>query len=311
MKRRISRGSLWTMMTDVGFQLIAVLLLLASEFKTEAQSARLAAIELQDVNDGLWEQNHGLKGQLDEADEQLENYADKGKRQQGIINKLTKDLGVLGEQLGEKTKEIEKLRPGGPVDILAVIDTSSTSQPYIEEFKRALTGLFQWTPRLSSQCRIGVLGVRDKVAYEYPLTEISATDQDTQDALLDFIAGMEPATAMMNHRSGLTKAIEMLNAGNDGSRRQVILLVSDIATAEHDGAIGLSASDRREAGVLLAGIERWASKDHRIVASIYTGSGREQSFDYQWFQKLAQPGIENFSANSSEMFNVIFRVLNQ
>ncbi|TWU59591.1 hypothetical protein V7x_55010 [Crateriforma conspicua] len=315
MKRRRNRGPLWTMMTDVGFQLIAVLLVLVTNFKSEANSAKLAAVELQEDNDGLWEENHGLKGQLEDTEEELENYAENGKRQQGIINRLTKDLGVLGEQLGEKTEELNKLRPGGPVDIVMIADCSDTMTPHHERLKKAQLSLFQWAPRLSSRCRVGVLGVRDGVVYRYPLTTINPPWKDggkSQSQLIDFMTGVKTSPSLVNHAPAFDEALAMLPDSHRATRKQVIILLGDIGPSELDGSgYVFSAREMSVAKDVASRVRRWAEKGSRSVGSIYVGPDQQTSIDRKWFQSLAYPSGQNFATDSTELFNVIFKAIEQ
>lgn len=315
MKRRTSRGSLWTMMTDVGFQLIAVLLVLVTNYKTDANSAQVALVEVEEKNDGLWDEIHGLKGQLNDAEEDLENYADEGKKQQGIINTLTKDLGVLGEQLGEKTRELNKLRPGGPVDVVVMVDCTGSMELHHERLKKAMVSLFQWTPRLSSKCRIGVLGVRDGVVYRYPLQTIVSPDKDggkSQAKFLAFMAKMKIEGSLINHASAFREALAMLPDSERQTRKQSIIVLGDIGPSELDGdGYVFSANELAVAKDISSRVRRWSAQGSRSVGSIYVGPDDQSSMDRKWFQSLAQPAGQNFATDSTELFNVIFRSIEQ
>lgn len=315
MKRRTSRGPLWTVMTDVCFQLIVALLVVVTNYKTEANYAKLATVEVELENEGLWQENHGLKGQLEEAEDDLENYADKGKKQQGIINTLTKDLGVLGEQLGDKTKELDKLRPGGPVDVVLIPDCTGSMELHHERLKKAMVSLFQWTPRLSSRCRIGVLGVREGVVYRYPLQTIVSPGKDggkSQAKFLAFMAGMKTEGSLINHAPAFREALAMLPDSDRKTRRQAIIVLGDIGPSELDGdGYVFSANELAVAKDISSRVRRWASQGSRSVGSIYVGPNDEASMDRKWFQSLAQPAGQNFATDSTELFNVIFRSIEQ
>ena len=302
MKVITDKSVFWTIMLDVSFQLIAVLLLLASNYKQSWNEASKVA----DLVPELRNKNRGLQGQLDDADQQLANYASEGKRQQGIVNSLRKDLGVLGEQLGEQREELDRLRPAGPVDLVILVDCTGSLKPHHEQLKQAMMSLFKWTPRLSSQCRIGVLGFRDAVVYRYPLTTIRPPSKDDSQAkLIKFLTQMKTEGAPANHAPAFREALEMLP--DIQGRRQVLVCLGDIGPSELDGRIGYSSTEVQAAMSITQRVKSWAAKGNRSVGSIFVGVNDTDSADRQWFQSLAQPTVANFGSDSVDMFNVIFR----
>ena len=139
------------MTIDVVTILFALVAVLAGKNK-EAENAALGRVEIAvQAYHGTYKYAHGLKGQLEEAEDDLEHYAKEGEKFRGIIETLEKDLGVMGEQLGEQQEELNRLRPGGPVDIVITVDCTMSMDPHHERLKKALITLFKWTPRLSSR----------------------------------------------------------------------------------------------------------------------------------------------------------------
>lgn len=215
------------------------------------------------------------------------------------------------EQRGaQQEAELKKLRPGGPVDIVILADVTGSLAPHLDRLQASLKTLFRWSARLSSECRIGVLGVRDRVVYRFPLTVIRPEGEDgSQAKLLTFIDSMQTAASPIDHRPAFKEAIAMLPDSGRSGRRQVIITLSDIGQSERDGITGYSAAETAEAQRIVDDVHAWASAGDRSVGCIYVGQGGVTSQHWRWFQDLAYPAGKNFAADSAELFNVIFNAI--
>lgn len=322
MKRRSSRGPLWTMMTDVGFQLIAVLMVLIQTYDEDLGKAH-ADLDVA-INDGYEarRERDEAEGEAEEANEraddaekragdaedQASDAEERADDAEGRANDA-QDRARKAEEEGKKKDEaLNKLRPGGPVDICILVDCTGSMAPHHERLKKALRSLFRWTPRLSSECRIGMLGVRDGVVYRYPLTVVRPPSHDgSQAELLAFIADMKTVPSPIDHRPAFREAFSILPDSNRDGRRQIIIALSDIGQSERDGMPGYSSSELSEARSIVSDVRSWAIKGNRSVGCIYVGPDNASSIDRKWFQSLAQPAGQNFASDSTELFDVIFR----
>lgn len=315
------RSPLWPMMTDVGFQLIVVLVFLIATHQGVAEAARRAlgiekgkhrALATALVTEE--EKTDGLQKIIDDAHEELEFYADKGKEYAGIVETLEQAIGEQGEQIGQLTEELNALRPGPPIDLLILVDCSASMRPHHRRLRSALLSLFKMTPRLSTRCRIGVLGIRNGVVFTYELETIVPRYKDkgvSANKLLGFMDSMTTQTSNIDHSAAFKKAFEMLPDRNRKGTRQVILTLSDTGTGERDGKAAYSESEMQEGRKIVADVRSWASKGNRAVGCIYVGPDEETSIDRKWFQALAQPSVDNFAAHSAEIFSITMRAIDQ
>ena len=122
---------------------------------------------------------------------------------------------------------------------------------------------------------------------------------------------MKTKGAPTNHAPVFQEAFTMLPDVNRQGRRQVLILLGDIGPAELDGKVGYSHSEQASAKSIRQAVQSWAAKGNRSVGSIFVGANTTDSIDRQWFQSLAQPSIANFGSDSVDMFNVIFRSIEQ
>lgn len=333
MKRQSSRGPLWTMMTDVGFQLIAVLLVLVQTYdedltksKSQTVAATNAANEAEHERDTAQNEANRANDRADVAQDRADKAEEYAENAKGQANdalqraddaegraKDAQDRARKAEQEGkEKDEALKKLRPGGPVDICILVDQTGSMEPHIERLKRALQSLFRWTPRLSSECRISIVGVRNGVVARFPLTAIRPPSEDgSQAKLMNFITSMKTVGSPIDHRPAFDEAFAILPDQNLVGRRQVIITLSDIGQSELDGQQGYSSAEMANARRIVSDVRTWALKGNRSVGCIYVGPDNQASLDRKWFQNLAQPAGQNFASDSAELFDVIFKSIDQ
>lgn len=317
MRYRIRRGPIWTLTTDAGFQMIAALVLMVTSYSESLDDAatEAAKVPLMEVTiTGLEMKKGDLEEYIVLVELERDGLAEQGEELAGTIEELERKLGDQGQRIGQLTEEMARLQPGGPVDVVFIVDCTKSMDPHHEQLKKALVSLFRWTPRISSECRIGVLGVRDGIVYRYPLQVIHPPVKDggqSQSELLNFMASMKTASAMIDHKPAIEEAFRMLPEKGRNDRRQVIFMLSDVGQSERDGKVGYSTREWEEATAIVNDVKSWASKGERSVGSIYVGNGNATSQERQWFQHLAQPSGQNFASESAEMFDVIFRAIEQ
>lgn len=312
-KRFKKQSPLWTLMSDMGFQLFAVLCILVSQAKTHlVDIERVLAQRTQEVA-GLHVETRGLQGQLEIAETELANYAETGAEQQGIIVELTKEVGEKGEQIGQLTAQWNKLRPSGPIDIVFIIDCSQSMEIHHDRLRSAQKSLVRIVSRLSSDCRISVLGIRNGVVYRSPLKPIESPYVDngtSRDELLRFMDEMDTASSHISHQQAIADAIGMLSAEHASTRKQAILILGDVGPSELDGHAGRSASESAMAKEMLEAIRLWVGVGQRSVGTIYVGSD-PSSPDGKWFRDLSHPSSQNFSTDSTELFSMLLQIIEQ
>lgn len=280
---------------------------------TGERDGAIAKVEhITQERDGAYQYANGLKGQLDKARTDAENYAKDGEDKAGIIASQQAQLGEQGKQIGQLTTALNSLRPGGPCDAVFLVDTTGSTDPFHEHVKESLKALFRWAPRLSSELRIGVIPFRDGPLPAYPLQVINPRYKDggrSQDRLLAFIDNLTTQGSPTHHLPVFREAFDMLGPARSQDRRAVAILVGDIGPSELDEYAGFSAAERREAERIVSGVRKWVSGGMRTVAAIYLGKGGEGSEDRQWFESLSLPDPEHFASDSSQMFNVILSTI--
>lgn len=307
MRRRIRKGTVFTILTDVSFQIIFSLLLLVQSYSTAWQAEAKKAADGKTKNDGLKAKLGDTRVKYKRALGDIENSG-------GKILDLKDLVGEQGEHIGELTEQLARLQPGGPVDIMVMADCSASMQPHLERLRHALTALFDWTPRLASECRIGVLGFRRGVVYRYPLTRIEPVSKDggqSQRDLLAFMGTLETESSPTDHLPVFKEGLSKLPLVKDG-RKQVALIIGDVSTSELDkDIVRFSQAEREQARVIVSGVRKWASIGDRVVGSIYVGTETDEptSLNRRWFEDLAYPQGQNFSSDSAELFHVILRAI--
>ena len=303
-----SRNSIWTLMTDTGFQFIAFLLLLVSSYLSRLKEQTTIAAKVP----GLETKIFGYQGMLEKADKTINGWEKRGERMQRTINSLQRENGDQRKQLGDLNDTLSKLRPAGPVDVLLLLDNTASMDLHHARLKKAMATLFQWTPRLSTDVRMGVLGFRTGVVYRYPLTQVKPEFEDggsSMRSLLSFLDEMKTEKAVTEHASVFAEAFSMLP---DSQRKQIIIISGDVGPREIDEPIDSYSDSEIDVGRdIVSQVKAWAAKGNRAVGSIYVGSNAGDSLDRQWFQRLAQPAGQNFASDSTEYFNVIFRTIEQ
>ena len=312
MKFQLDDRPILRMAFDGGMILTASLAVIAGKSKHEERAATEQTIVLTQEKRGVEQYAKGLEGQLQDAEETAQHFADRGKEMGGIISALTIQLGEQGEQFGEVQAELNQLRPGGPCDAIFLIDTSGSTDSYHDHISESLKALFRWAPRLSSELRVGVIPFRDGCLTSYPLTSIRPRDVDngrSQDSLLEFIDNLHTEVSAADHLPAFREAFKMLDASRGEDRRAVVILVSDIGPSELDSTVGYSPAETRQAKRIVDGVNRWVSGGMRTVAAIYLGNKASDSFDAQWFRSLSLPDSSNFASDSSQIFNVIFSTI--
>lgn len=337
MKLKKKRSPVFTILCDVAFQIIVALLLLV-----QISSVKLVQVtKVADSVPNLEEQIAGLDDALttsqaagrgkDKKIDELEDRLDRAEadgadkdgvieglnqsiskartsavEKDGIIEGLKRKIGKQGQEIGELTDQLGRLQPASALQLIVIVDVTGSQEPHIKRLRDTLKSLFDWLPYLAKKCKIGVLGVRDGVVFRFNLTDIKPHYSDggrSQKALLDFLDNLNTKRSLVNHGAAIQEAIDTLGTEIKGTQQQILLL-GDVGCSELDGQQGHSPKERQAAGELINKVGDWVrSGDDRTFTTVYTGVAN--SLDQQWFQRLAQPRVENYSTDSTDLFRFI------
>ena len=304
MKRTIRKGLAYTVLCDVLMQLVVGLVVAVDDEQQSHERTKAIASEVP----GLHEENRGLRGMLKQADDDRQFLADQGRRYRGKIQTLTDALGEQGDKVGQLTEELDRLRPGPPIDLVIVLDSTASMAPHHANTRGAMASLFKFTWRLSSEVRIGVVSVRQNVVDVFPLTVIRPADQDqSQASLLKFLDGLTTKNSILDPRPGFARAVKMLpHPGREG-RRQVLIYCGDRGLSEISGDERWSAEEKRLGQQVVAGAGRWVNAaPRRVFGTVYVGAEQGGGPDHDFFRDLAHPvGAGHFATNSVAMFQLI------
>lgn len=206
----------------------------------------------------------------------------------------------------EAEGKLSAMQPGGPCDLVVIVDCTGSMEQTIQGLQKAMAAIFQWIPYLSKECRIGIVGMRNGVAYDFPIREIQPAYKDagrSQAELLQFLSSIEVKPSPADHLPCLRLAFKMLGLQKSDDHKQVCLLISDIGPCELDGNQSYSASETASAENLVAGVQRWASQaQNRAFGALYVGTEPEGGASREWFQELSAPSGKHFYTDSSDMF---------
>ena len=296
---RKKRTPVYALLADVLSITVAIALV-----NVHASDAKVA--EAVTVGQHWKDKASGLKGERDDAREDFEKSEEEGEEKDGRIDAQNKRLGDLIKQIGEMTDQLAKLQPAEALELCVIQDVSGSQEPHINRLRATLKSLFDWLPYLARSCKISVLGIRDGVVYQYPLTEIMPAYKDkglSQAKLLKFMDGMQTQTSMVNHTQAFEQAFAMLDGESKTTQRQVIV-VGDFGCSEIDNRVGHSPAERQHAAKLVRDAQEWASRgDHHSIASVYVGASG--TLDEQWFRDLANPRESHFTTDSADLFRFI------
>lgn len=249
----------------------------------------------------------GYRAVLVDAEKRFTKSQQEGEEKAGVIKDLRRRNGEQNDQIGELTDQLAKLTPAEELELVVILDVTASQQPNIRQLRDNLKSLMDWLVLLSQSCKIGVVGIRSKVEYEFPMTEIKPYYTDggrSQRNLLTWLDQLQTETDSVNHPAAFSKAFNMFGEPSPSTHQQVLFL-SDIGCSEIDGTIGYSESDLDQANQLIRTVRNWgAVNQNRSVGTIYTGI-QKKGYDLKLFQNLAHPRDENFSTNSADIFRFI------
>lgn len=217
------------------------------------------------------------------------------------------------QRADEAEGKLSAMQPGGPCDLMIVVDTTASMEPTIERLRKATSAICQWIPYLSKKCRIGVIGMRKGIAYEFPLREIKPSYVDggrSQQELLRFLSSIEVEPSPTDHLTCIRQALGNLGTPMSKEQKQVCLLISDIGPCELEGNANYSASELATASRISTGVQAWTREaSNRAFGSLYVGAETAGGQNHDWFESLSAPVDKFFYTDSSEVFSSILNLI--
>lgn len=336
-----------TLFADISILLLAIFVL-----REDGKSKLLAASELKAAGvPGMEEKITGLQGELDEANTALTQARDEGAELDSVLENqetrfgdlknqldltssengdLKKKLGRLNTQNGQLTATVGELtgqlstiqahfRAGAPVTLVVLIDGTWSMEQLHADLRLSLSTLFEFMPNTSKDFRVGILLFRDGVIKEFPITQVLPIYEDkghSQQAVLTFV---DSFTAIRSHTDQLPvfqRAVQMIAAAHpqvDPTRKERILLLSDVGPSEADRIQGYSEAERKTKTRILSGMKKWAEHGNRGVAAIYAESQDSQqdpgaAESRQWFQKMGHVSPKSdFYTNANQALRAVLQ----
>lgn len=331
--KRNRRSLFALLMTDVLFNLLAFYMLMVG-VKTEALTTSEAlAAEVP----GLKKDVTGMKGMLAKAEEDLTKAKEQGDKAQSLLKgkdvkfgRLKKEFQLLTSKLGGLKKTISQqdvviknfqkhFRAGKPITLLVMIDVTASMQQPIDDLLSALSAVCEYLPMTSKQFSVGILGFRQGVVAEFPVTPILPHYEDnsrSEQSVLNFVKSLRPVNAWTEQESVFERAKSMLQAaGSSADPESVVHIVylSDTGPSELDGVVGYNATERQMKARILRSMQQWASRGQRGISSLYVESEYTKkdpagSESRQWFEALGSVSESSgFYTDSSELLRALLK----
>lgn len=195
------------------------------------------------------------------------------------------------------------------LDVVFIIDVSKSWEVQQTQVLETINLLSDVMPDLAAEVRFGVIGFREAVAYEYPLSQVFPTEIDNGQSkarLSRFIETMAADGARVDIELAIDRGLGFMGNRVTDGRIQLLIVVGDVGMEEKSGDDVLDHFEIEAAKTLFARVGRWASNnpENRRVLTLYMGEKSNPVTDGETFfrfvaEKCGKQG--HYSDNPSRL----------
>ena len=260
-----------------------------------------------------------------QAANELENETRRSSRKihdlQAALDRWKGSAAAKSDEIEEVKEEIRRLSgelSAQPLDVVIVIDGTSSMQPSIERLRGSVGTLAEIAARVSPRFRLGIVVARSNTTV-FPLTQIAATeyghksegmqklhtfihDKTERATIVDEVRGeysgpltgktvmtskLDVRISIIDFEAGVRRGLALFPRSN---ARQLLVVIGDMGPFELGDQDRIEPSDHASADRTYGAIKRFAGSGGRVLA-LYTGdvstdlSYRQES--RKVFQRLA------------------------